>query len=134
MPTTALNRISLCTIVLGLAGGANGAEVLDDEKLDAITAGTAPTAFQRPPVAFEVNRVTARGTRIGATGNARVFDGADLSSIGLLRLEDQAQGNLRALVNTNAVNSAVQVLINLNININSQVNSLNQVNSAAPPR
>ena len=85
-------------------------------------------------MSFDVQRVTARGKRIAASGNAQVVDRLDLSNFGLLRLEDNAQGNLRALVNTNAVNSTVQVLINLNINIDSTINSITQVNSAARPR
>ena len=127
---------SLLVVSCGLAAmtHARASEPLTDEQLDAITAGSAAAAVRGAPVSFEVQRVTARGKRIGASGNAQVVNSLDLSNFGLLRLEDNAQGNLRALVNTNAVNSTVQVLINLNINIDSTINSITQVNSAARPR
>ncbi len=47
-----------------------------------------------------------------------------------LILRDNAQNHLSSIVNVNAVNSAVQVLLNLNININSQVGSMLQGNKA----
>ncbi|MES2208323.1 MAG: hypothetical protein V4525_16190 [Pseudomonadota bacterium] len=47
-----------------------------------------------------------------------------------LILRDNAQNNLSSIVNVNAVNSAVQVLLNLNININSQIGSMVQGNKA----
>jgi len=120
---------SLAAITCSHAG-----EPLTDEQLDAITAGSAAATFRGAPVNFEVQRNTASGKRIGASGNAQVVNSLDLSNLGLLRLEDSAQGSLRALVNTNAVNSAVQVLINLNINIDSKINSITQVNNATPVR
>ena len=134
MSSRTLARPMLCAVILGTSLSLSAAEILDDETLDGITAGSAPDALQRAPVAFEIQRTTARGKRIGASGNAQVVNSLDLSNFGLLRLEDNAQGNLRALVNTNAVNSTVQVLINLNINIDSTINSITQVNSAARPR
>jgi len=45
-----------------------------------------------------------------------------------LILQDNAQQNLRSLVNIVAVNSKVQVLVNLNININSTVGAVHQAN------
>ena len=49
-------------------------------------------------------------------------------SAAILILRDNAQGNLRSLINVNAVNSLIQVLVNLNININSTVGSVQQIN------
>ena len=43
-------------------------------------------------------------------------------------MSGQAQQNLNALVNIAAVNSSVQVLMNLNVNINSRVGSVSQGN------
>ena len=47
---------------------------------------------------------------------------------GSLIIQDGAQSNLRSLININAVNSPVQVLLNLNVNINSSVGLLEQFN------
>ena len=48
-----------------------------------------------------------------------------------LNLQDHAQENLRSLVNINAVQSMVQVLLNLNVSINSSVGSISQGNIAS---
>ncbi len=54
-------------------------------------------------------------------------------------MSDAAQRDLRSVVNINAVNSAVNVLLNLNVNVDSSVGTLNQLNfndalpSAVPP-
>ena len=47
---------------------------------------------------------------------------------GLLIIDNGAQNNLSALVNLNAVNSEVTVLLNLNIAINSVVGEIRQIN------
>jgi hypothetical protein len=48
--------------------------------------------------------------------------------MGTLSLNGNAQQNLSSLVNINAVNSQVNVLLNLNVNINSTVGTLTQAN------
>lgn len=47
-----------------------------------------------------------------------------------LILQGEAQQNLRSLINIAAVNSKIDVLVNLNININSTVGTVGQVNSS----
>jgi hypothetical protein len=72
-----------------------------------------------------------------ATGGARAIDGSgnlrlgSFSNTGTVWLQDGAQSQLRSVVNVNAANSLVQVLLNLNVNINSTVGSLVQSNLAA---
>jgi len=117
-------------LLLAALSPAHAAELLSDAELDGITAGTASAAYDDGRLYIDLNKTTARGTHIGALGDLNFnVDTAGINT-GVLRLEDNAQGNLRALVNTNAVNSPVQVLINLNINVNSRVDVLNQVNNA----
>jgi len=45
-----------------------------------------------------------------------------------LLLQDSAQSNLQSLININAVQSAVNVLVNLNITIDSNVGEIRQLN------
>lgn len=116
--------------LLGAWSPASAGEVLSDGQLDQITAGTASAVYNDGRLYFDLEKTTGRGTVIGATGNASLNLGSAAINTGVLQLQDNAQGNLRALVNTNAVNSPVQVLINLNINIDSRIGALNQINNA----
>jgi len=50
------------------------------------------------------------------------------TSIGTLTLNGNAQQNLSSLININAVNSKINVLLNLNVNINSTVGTIIQSN------
>jgi hypothetical protein len=43
-------------------------------------------------------------------------------------MNGQAQQNLSSLININAVNSNINVLLNLNVNLNSTVGTLTQAN------
>jgi hypothetical protein len=53
--------------------------------------------------------------------------------MGTLSLNGNAQQNLSSLVNINAVNSKINVLLNLNVNINSTVSTLTQSNLNGRP-
>lgn len=82
---------------------------------------------------FALSGLTRDNIGIDVAGNAEVLQQAltntpTVQNIGSLQLQDQAQQNLRALVNVNAVNSMVQVLLNLNISVDSQVGSILQGN------
>ncbi len=46
-------------------------------------------------------------------------------------MSGQAQQNLTALVNVAAVNSSVQVLMNLNVSVNSRVSAVSQGNAGS---
>jgi hypothetical protein len=48
--------------------------------------------------------------------------------MGSLTLDGAAQQNLSSLVNINAVNSRINVLLNLNVNMNSTVGTVTQSN------
>jgi hypothetical protein len=50
------------------------------------------------------------------------------TTTGTLNLTASAQQNLSSLININAVNSTINVLLNLNININSTVGTILQSN------
>lgn len=117
-------------LLLAMSLPAYAAEVLDDNQLDQITAGTASAAYNDGRFYFDLQKTTGRGTAVDVTGNANLHVDSAAINTGVLQLQDDAQGNLHALVNTNAVNSPVQVLINMNININSKIGSLSQINNA----
>lgn len=124
----------MVAIALSASPNVDAGELLADDELAVITAGTAEDAYSDGRVAIDLEKVTGRGTRIGALGELTVVVNPTDINTAVLHLEDNAQGNLRALVSTNAVNSPVQVLINLNVNVNSRVDVLNQVNSALQQR
>jgi hypothetical protein len=125
-----IHSILTAGLLLAVIPPAPAGELLSDEELGEITAGTASAAYDDGRLYFDLNKTTGRGTRIGALGDLNFNVDTASVNTGILRLEDNAQGNLRALVNTNAVNSPVQVLINLNISINSRIDVLNQINNA----
>jgi len=124
-----LRLLESAMVLLCAFAPVHAADILSDAQLDQVTAGTASVVYDRERGFLELHKITGRGTAIGVVGNTNFnFDSA-LVNAGVLRLEGNAQSNLRALINTNAVNSPVQVLMNLNININSSINTLNQFNS-----
>jgi hypothetical protein len=120
-----------CALFLGIAtGAARGEErALSDEEMDLITAGSLSASVTDGKLGFLMagnqGRVTVQGD--AAVSTAPNSTGGPTSAI---ILRDNAQSNLQALVNVNAVNSKVQVLINLNVNINSSVGAVYQTNSA----
>ena len=97
---------------------AHSAEPLSDSQLDDVTAGNASVPIQ-------IDQLTARGTHIIVDGDIQWQTSAQNYS---LILSDNAQQNLSSLININAVNSPVNVLLNLNINIDSAVGSIQQYN------
>ena len=116
--------------MFGAAGyaAADGRE-LSDAELDKVVAGT---------VASDVHEELLNFSYVGAAGSRHTAEvdgtlsvsGGPLSDIptGLLVIDNGAQNNLRALINLNAVNSEVTVLLNLNISINSVVGEVRQIN------
>jgi hypothetical protein len=132
MKTTRMNALCLALAGCMLSGAASGYEPLTDEQLDAVTAGADDTTLEG---------VTVQAARTTATGKLVTVDGTvgrqhlpnTTAGAADLLLRDSAQSNLQALINMNAVNSVVNVLVNLNINIDSQVGELRQINLAPPP-
>jgi len=101
---------------------------LTDAELDHVTAGTDSGDEISDLASFEFMKTTRSGKTIEADGSFMLVEAIDRATIGNLILSDGAQGNLSSLININAVNSDVNVLLNLNISINSEIGSLNQFN------
>jgi hypothetical protein len=136
-----MTRTNICTLWIGctvlaiaqFAHIAGAAEPLGDAELDAITAGAADETGEL--LEFNVKHETASGRRIEVDGALNVDRVRSLENATLL-LQDSAQSNLQSLININAVQSAVNVLVNLNITIDSNVGEIRQLNLgsvSAPP-
>ena len=127
---------------LSLAAGfayAGGREMTDEE-LDAVKAGAFEVASTAPNhLSFAIddvggNRFTVDGTGdvtlsaipIAVAEPTQTFVTNTVTSS--VNVSDSAQQNLSALVNLNAANAVIQVLMNLNINVDSTVNNLSQTN------
>lgn len=123
---------TMCTLILWIACTAqlDAAEPLADEQLDAVTAGAADEASEL--LEFNVKHETASGRRIEVDGTVDVDRARSLQNAALL-LQDSAQSNLQSLININAVQSAVNVLVNLNITIDSNVGEIRQLNLSKAP-
>jgi len=104
------------------------AKPLNDDALDKVTAGSVSAGFSNGVVKFQGSTPTPNGL-VSSTGSLAV-QSAPLNSntIGTLSLSGNAQQNLNSLVNITAVNSKVNVLLNLNVNIISNVGTLTQSN------
>ena len=110
---------------------------LSDAELDRVTAGAvspaAPAAQALTPASpFTFDFKSPAGTRhvVEGTGSVQVVepDGAGVKNTLVIR--DNAQQNLQSFINVTAVNSRIQVLVNLNITINSTVGTIQQVNAS----
>lgn len=88
------------------------------------------------------NLITGKGGATfnfqGQAGSTHMVDGNGTISFNAvpipgatsnLILQGEAQQNLRSLINIAAVNSKIDVLVNLNVNINSTVGTVGQANS-----
>jgi hypothetical protein len=101
---------------------------LNDDQLDLITAGAAGSEFQdidslaRIPLRYTSNKVDVDGDII-------VLPASSYDQNSRLQLLDNAQSNLKSLININAVNSPVNVLLNLNINVQSTIDRVIQLNT-----
>jgi hypothetical protein len=102
-------------------------EELSDQELSAVTAGSADPSFGGVEA---LTRIPFRyaSSKGEVDGEVFVMPMTDIRNQGTLQLMDNAQSNLRSLININAVNSPVQILLNLNINIHSTIGNVNQLN------
>jgi hypothetical protein len=108
-------------------------EGLSDEQLDLVTAGTASAVRAGDKLDLEFLTKLRSGATVNGTGALQVRAGhSPPSDVGKLVISDNAQGNLNAVINVNAVNSPVQVLLNLNINVNSNIGGIEQINISGP--
>jgi len=103
-------------------------EELADDQLDVITAGAASVSQDGGLLYFDFSHSSSRGRVNGSGSLAMPSSSITDTTIGALNLSDNAQGNLRSLININAVNSPVQVLMNLTVNVNSTIGTLRQIN------
>jgi len=103
---------------------------LTDAELDRVTAGSTPTQSTGDALKFQFQGQAGSSHTVNGSGTVTFkTDGLPLNSATLI-LQDGAQQNLRSLININAVNSRIQVLVNLNININSTVGAVHQTNAS----
>jgi len=100
---------------------------LDDAQLDRVTAGTQPDSKEL--LKFDFARTTASGKTTRGEGSLVL---AAPTSEYTLYLGDGAQGSLSSLININAINSQISVLLNLNVTIDSSVGTVNQLNIQVP--
>lgn len=123
-----ISKITVGVMVLLFSLPAWAFEELTDKELDGITAGKTFFADQ----ADGLVRFGAKGDRFRVDGDVSVKAAEDASPgvTSTLVLAGNAQGNLKSLINVNAVNSAVQVLVNLNVSINSTVGEIKQTNES----
>jgi hypothetical protein len=109
------------------------AVALSDEALDKVTAGTISANASDGVVKFQGQTPTANGL-VSSSGSLAVQSaGVSNTSVGTLSINGNAQQNLSSLINLNAVNSKVAILMNLNVNINSTVGTLTQSNLNGKP-
>jgi|UPI000479D01A hypothetical protein len=109
------------------------AKPLSDDALDKVTAGTVSAGISDGVVRFQGQTPTANGL-VSSTGSLAIQSGPIGGiTMGTLSLNGNAEQNLSSLVNINAVNSKINVLLNLNVNINSTVSTLTQSNLNGKP-
>ena len=120
----------LLIALLACVSLAQAAEPLNDHQLDAVTAGAAEEAQEL--LDFNLKHTTASGRRVALDGSIDVEQARSIENAALL-LQDSAQSNLQSLININAVQSAVNVLVNLNITIDSNVGEIRQLNLGSVP-
>ncbi len=101
---------------------------LTDSELNSVVGGGERASEQDSETSFEYSKTTQSGRLVEVDGSFKLIDPADVNMLTGLLLSGSAQENLSSLININAVNSNVNVLLNLNINIDSNVGTLNQSN------
>ena len=124
-------KVLICCMFFWALGPAvwAGSIVMSDAELDAIVAGTVDPALQEQVMNFHYLGAAGSNHTAEIDGSL-IIGGSSYTSqtTGILTIDHGAQSNLSSLVNINAVNSRVDVLLNLNININSTVGSQQQIN------
>jgi hypothetical protein len=116
-------------VLLLISAAVHAGEPLDDKQLDTVTAG-ADGGDADELLKFSAQHETASGHTIKVDGSVDL-DKVRTINAASLQLQDSAQSNLRSLVNINAVQSSVNVLLNLNIMIDSHIGDLRQLNLTA---
>lgn len=125
--------MTVLLLLIAATPGWAGGRKLADHDLDQVTAGDFTIDFLNG--AFKLQFESSAGPSKSVSGEGNMtFSAVSLpaSTPGILLTED-AQQNLRSLVNINAVSSNVNVLLNLVINVNSTVSGLTQGNLVERP-
>ncbi len=116
-------------LLLGTHGAAWAApRELTSEELDEITGGTVTTQVLDGVLHFQFAGEAGRSLFVDGSGSIALTADTLPNSLGALVIRDNAQSNLSSFVNIAAVNSVIQLLINLNVNINSAVGTVQQLN------
>jgi hypothetical protein len=101
---------------------------MDDSTLSRVTAAGITASATNGVVNFQGQTATPNGL-VSSVGSLAMSGSPNAgTTVGTLTLNGNAQQNLSSLININAVNSKVNVLLNLNVNINSTVGSIIQTN------
>lgn len=106
-------------------------KALDDSTLDRVTAaGVTTRVLPGGVINFtgEVPTVNGLVSGIGSLVVQPASNSTTTTTTGTVNLGGNAQQNLSSLININAVNSTINVLLNLNVNINSTVGTILQSN------
>jgi hypothetical protein len=121
-------------VLLTHAGIAQGKrQPLSDAALDRVTAGGITAGISNGIVNFSGSVQTANGL-VSSAGTLALQSGPLTgNNMSTLSLNGNAQQNLSSLININAVNSKINVLLNLNVNINSSVGTITQANLTGKP-
>ena len=126
---------SIVVVVLLLATQAGLSQTkrkaLDDKTLDRFTAaGVSACVSPSGVVNFSGQVPTANGlvSGVGSLVIQTPNNSTTNTTTGTINLGGSAQQNLSSLININAVNSTINVLLNLNINIDSTVGTILQTN------
>lgn len=120
----------LCMLLMGATDHAQGAQALNDEEMDQITAGALSVGMSDGKFSFLLgdkgSGLSVEGSGTVAAVTAPLTPSTPASFI---IIRDGAQSNLHSFSNVNAVNSKVQVMINLTVNVNSTVGAIHQTNT-----
>jgi hypothetical protein len=101
---------------------------MDDSTLNRVTAAGIIASSTNGVVNFQGETATPNGL-VSSVGSLAMSSGPNTgTTVGTLTLNGNAQQNLSSLININAVNSKINVLLNLNVNINSTVGTIIQTN------
>jgi hypothetical protein len=101
---------------------------MDDSTLNRVTAAGITASSTNGVVNFQGETATPNGL-VSSVGSLAMSSGPNTgTTVGTLTLNGNAQQNLSSLININAVNSKINVLLNLNVNINSTVGTIIQTN------
>jgi len=104
---------------------------LDDSTLDRVTAaGVTANVMPGGVINFAGQVPTANGlvSGVGSLVVQAPNAGTVTNNVGSINLSGSAQQNMSSLISINAVNSTINVLLNLNVNINSTVGTILQSN------